>query len=88
MPSTYEVKARLSAYLESVLRTGEPVVITRHGKPIARLVPEPAPPEPETVLAQMRTQAREQGLAYDWAAVNAPLGEETWGDSDLWPDLQ
>ena len=35
----FEAKTHLSALLEEVER-GEEVVITRHGKPIARLVPE------------------------------------------------
>lgn len=34
-----EVKARLPHYLDQVER-GETLIITRHGKPIARLVPE------------------------------------------------
>ncbi|HET6469984.1 MAG TPA: type II toxin-antitoxin system prevent-host-death family antitoxin [Geminicoccaceae bacterium] len=36
---TYEAKARLSELLERVA-AGETVVITRHGRPVARLVPE------------------------------------------------
>jgi prevent-host-death family protein len=35
----YEAKVKLSELLDKVER-GEQVVITRHGKPIARLVPE------------------------------------------------
>jgi prevent-host-death family protein len=35
---SYEAKTHLSALLERVVR-GERFVITRHGKPIARLVP-------------------------------------------------
>lgn len=36
--SIYEVKTRLSHLVERALR-GEQVVITRHGRPVARLVP-------------------------------------------------
>jgi prevent-host-death family protein len=36
----YDAKARLPQILDDVER-GETVVITRHGRPIARLVPEP-----------------------------------------------
>jgi len=32
-----EAKTNLSALLDSVERTGEPVMITRHGKPVAQL---------------------------------------------------
>ena len=37
--SATEFKARCLALLENVRRTGEPVEITRHGKPVARIVP-------------------------------------------------
>ncbi|MBS0296087.1 MAG: type II toxin-antitoxin system Phd/YefM family antitoxin [Proteobacteria bacterium] len=37
-----EAKTRLSALLDEIERTGEAIVITRHGKPIARLSPERA----------------------------------------------
>ncbi len=36
----YDAKARLSSLLDRV-EHGEEIVITRHGNPIARLVPEP-----------------------------------------------
>jgi prevent-host-death family protein len=36
---TYDAKTRLSELLEKV-EGGETVVITRHGRPVARLVPE------------------------------------------------
>ncbi len=32
-----EAKTNLSALLDEVQRTGEPVLITRHGKPVAQL---------------------------------------------------
>lgn len=38
---TYEAKARLSELIDKA-EAGETVVITRHGRPVARLVPEPA----------------------------------------------
>lgn len=37
-----EAKTNLSALLDSVERGGEEIVITRHGKPVARLSAEPA----------------------------------------------
>jgi prevent-host-death family protein len=37
---TYEAKARLSELIDKA-EAGETVVITRHGRPVARLVPEP-----------------------------------------------
>ena len=35
---TYDAKASLSAIIEQVLRTHEEVIITRHGKPVVKLV--------------------------------------------------
>lgn len=37
--STSELKARCSAVIEHVAREREAIVITRHGRPIARIVP-------------------------------------------------
>jgi prevent-host-death family protein len=34
-----ELKARCLAQLEDVARTGEPVMVTKRGKPLARIVP-------------------------------------------------
>lgn len=40
-----EFKARCLAVLEEVRRTGEPLLVTRRGVPVAEIVP-PSPPEP------------------------------------------
>jgi prevent-host-death family protein len=37
-----EFKAKCTALLEEVARTQEPIRITRHGKPIAKVIPETA----------------------------------------------
>jgi prevent-host-death family protein len=34
-----EFKARCLAIMDQVLQSGEPVVITKHGKPVVKLVP-------------------------------------------------
>jgi prevent-host-death family protein len=34
-----EFKARCLAIMDQVCETGEPVLITKHGKPVAKLVP-------------------------------------------------
>ena len=34
-----EFKTQCLAVMDKVLQTGEPVVITKHGKPVAKLVP-------------------------------------------------
>lgn len=42
--SSTEAKTRLNALLAEVERTGEPVVITNHGRPVAMLSPAQATP--------------------------------------------
>ena len=39
-----DLTARLSEYLRQV-KAGETVIITEHGRPIGRIVPEPESPE-------------------------------------------
>ena len=39
-----EFKARCLALLDEVAETGRPVLVTKRGKPVARLVPVEAPP--------------------------------------------
>ncbi len=70
----FEAKNQLSALLDSVAN-GEDVLITRHGTPVARLVP------PEGVLrktdaaaaaARIRENAKAEGLGrFDWAEWKA-----------------
>ncbi len=52
---SYEAKTHLSRLLEMVAK-GESVTITRHGVPIARLVPadSDAKTKPETVIDELR----------------------------------
>ncbi|MBT9560444.1 MAG: type II toxin-antitoxin system Phd/YefM family antitoxin [Myxococcales bacterium] len=37
--SAYDAKAKLSALLDQVEEHGETIIITRHGKPVAKVVP-------------------------------------------------
>ena len=63
----YEAKTHLPQLLEEVA-AGQTITITKHGRPVARLVPPVANnrPEPDQVVASMR-QARKgirlQGLS-------------------------
>jgi len=50
-----EAKTNLSALLDEVQQTGEPVLITRHGKPVAQLS---APPKAERAPADLADQMR------------------------------
>jgi prevent-host-death family protein len=40
-----EFKAKCLALMDEVERTGQPLVITKRGRPVARLVPETRPPD-------------------------------------------
>ena len=40
-----EFKAQCLAVMDRVQQTGEPVLITKHGKPVAKLVPAPSAPD-------------------------------------------
>ena len=68
-----EAKTNLSALLDEVQQTGAPVLITRHGKPVAQLT---APPMAERAPADLADQMRafQSGVedrlgarfAFDW----------------------
>jgi prevent-host-death family protein len=40
-----DFKAHCLAVMNQVQQSGEPVLITKHGKPVAKLVPAPSTPE-------------------------------------------
>lgn len=58
-----ESKARLSALVEKVLTTGEPVVIGRAGKPMVQLMPFSLPSQPRRIGAfkGMISRAKDYG---------------------------
>ena len=66
--SIYEAKTRLSHLVDRTLR-GEQVVITRHGRPVARLVPAARPRAPRR-LGALRGKIR---VAADF---DAPLPDD------------
>jgi len=67
----YDAKSRLSHLLDRVER-GEQFVITRHGHPIARLVPEPGGPDRAAARAAVEDIARlRQTLAARGVRVTA-----------------
>lgn len=69
----FEAKNKLGMLLDRV-EQGEEIVITRHGKRVARLVPEaPSIDTPQVRAALDRIRARVGNLkeGFDWAAVRA-----------------
>ena len=67
MVSIYEAKTRLSHLVDRALR-GQEVVITRHGRPVARLVAATAPRRPRR-LGALRGKIR---MAADFDAPLPP----------------
>lgn len=65
-----EFKAKCLGLLDDVNRTGEPIVITKHGKAVARLIP--IKPGVEEVRKTIRFS-----IAGD---IVEPLDAEDWGD--------
>jgi prevent-host-death family protein len=52
-------KAECLKLMDEVARTGQPIVITKHGKPVAQLAPVPA--EPKSLFGYMRNTFRIKG---------------------------
>lgn len=66
-------KATCLALLDRVNKTGEPLLITKRGKPVAQVTPPP-PPEPpkKSAFGCMAGTAKILG------DIVEPLGEEDW----------
>lgn len=67
----FDAKTHLSTLLERVAR-GEEVVITRHGKPVARLIPETAAQRADMDAIIGRLKAARAGITLgdlDWKAL-------------------
>jgi prevent-host-death family protein len=52
-------KAECLKLMDEVARTGQPIVITKHGKPVAQLVPVAA--EPKTLFGYMKNTVTIKG---------------------------
>jgi prevent-host-death family protein len=69
----FEAKNRLGMLLDRV-ESGEEIVITRHGKPVARLVPNTTridKLQARAALEQIRARAGSLKGSFDWAAAKA-----------------
>ncbi len=69
----HEAKTKLSALLAEIEKTGEKVLICRHGKPVADLVPhrKRSRLEPHPVMRNVR-------IDYD---PTEPLAEDEWPEN-------
>ncbi|MGV3552511.1 type II toxin-antitoxin system Phd/YefM family antitoxin [Rhizobium sp.] len=64
----FEAKNTLGSLLDRV-EAGEEIVITRHGKPVARMVPEGVPTDPTPALEalkRIRSRAKEISVGFNW----------------------
>jgi prevent-host-death family protein len=69
----FEARNKLGMLLDRV-ENGEEITITRHGKPIARLVPNATridKLQARAALERIRARAGNLKERYDWAAVKA-----------------
>jgi prevent-host-death family protein len=69
----FEAKNTLGALLDRVEK-GEEIVITRHGKPVARLAPIAGVTDRKAVdaaFARVRARAKALGLKFDWDELKA-----------------
>lgn len=69
-------KATCLALLERVMKTGQPILITKQGRPLAQVVPPPPPGKKESWLGSGAHSARIKGdliqpvtLPEDWSAL-------------------
>ena len=68
--SKSKFKARALEYFRAVERTGKPLIVTDHGKPVLRIVPYREDPE-----AAFR-ELKESVVRYD--APTEPVGVDDW----------
>ncbi len=71
--AAFEAKTRFGELLDRVI-AGEEIVITRHEKPVARLIPEGSPRLKDT----QRAAARLEALQKEIAASGSGKGPASW----------
>ncbi len=67
----FEAKNTLGALLDRV-QQGEEIIITRHGKPVARLVPNSGRidrSQAKAAVARIRARAQSMKAEFDWDTV-------------------
>ena len=66
-------KATCLALLDKVKRTGQTIVVTRKGEPIAQVIPPPSPEKPESWLGCFQSTGKIFG-----DIVSPPVDAEEW----------
>ncbi len=59
--SISKFKATCLSLLEKVNKTGQPILVTKKGKPIAQVVPPPKPKKPATWLGSFKSTGKITG---------------------------
>ena len=68
-----QFKATCLATLERVRKTGEPILVTRRGKPVAQIQPPPLPePKGSSLFGRMKGTAQVMG------DIVSPLSDQDW----------
>ena len=76
-----EFKQKCLALIDQVAATGAPIIISKYGKPVARLMPLETPEQAENrILAALRS--RHGGMLVDEATFLAPSSEIAGWPSD------
>lgn len=66
---SFEAKTHWSALLDRVAH-GQEIIITKHGKPVARLIPEPVGNDIDYAIDQLKALRKEITLGgLDWKAL-------------------
>lgn len=66
-------KATCLALLNKVKETGQPILVTRRGEPIAQVIPPPLPEKPESWLGSFQSTGKIVG-----DIISPPLDEKAW----------
>jgi len=66
-------KATCLALLDRVKKTGQPILVTRKGEPIAQILPPPPPEKPESWLGSFTSSGKIVG-----DIISPALDEKEW----------
>ena len=82
----FEAKTKLSKICENVVETGEPSIISKHGKPMVKIVPYIESDKPKSVWDTIEeSQERYGPIDEDWEPSNRevnPLHEQGCFDDE------